>query len=262
MLAVAGSSNNTFDSRSDDKGPEPEGVAVGRVGARAYAFIALERIGGVMIYDVTEPRSAYFVDCVNGKEIRDFDQPVCWTVSSTGSWTSGVPNRAAGDLGPEGFALVSAKDSPNGVPLLIVGDEISGSARIFDCRSKQAHRPDRAEPAQQESDVQHQLRGGIEHDCTVRLGRIDVFSQDRRRIRNEGDGEQQQSIGIEEGLRRLRKRGQDPVLPRSGDEYGLQTDEVGHEGRPLLPQRSPQLVRRTYVAQVWHAQDRRPHRAA
>ncbi len=129
---VAGSSNNTFDSRSDDKGPEPEGVAVGRVGARTYAFIGLERIGGVMIYDVTDPRAAYFVDYVNGKEIRDFDAGVCTTVSSSGSCSSGVPNPEAGDLGPEGIAFVSAKDSPNGVPLLIVGNEISGSSRIYE----------------------------------------------------------------------------------------------------------------------------------
>jgi hypothetical protein len=130
--ADPGASNTTFDSRSDDKGPEPEGVVVGQVGDRTYAFIGLERIGGVMIYDVTDPRNAFYVDYVNGKDVRNFDEPVCTTVSATGGCTSGVPNPAAGDLGPEGLAFVRAVDSPNGRPLLIVGNEISGSTRIFE----------------------------------------------------------------------------------------------------------------------------------
>ena len=44
-----------FDNRSDDKGPEPEGVAVGKIDGRTYAFVGLERVGGVVVYDVTEP---------------------------------------------------------------------------------------------------------------------------------------------------------------------------------------------------------------
>ena len=129
---TAGSSNNTFDTRSDDKGPEPEGVVVGRVGDRTYAFVGLERIGGVMVYDVTDPRDAFYVTYVNGSDIRNFAQPVCTTVSGSGGCTSGVPNPLAGDLGPEGLAFVSAKDSPNGRPLLIVGNEISGSTRVYE----------------------------------------------------------------------------------------------------------------------------------
>src|SRR5262249_52463681 len=43
----------TFDTRSDNKGPEPEGVDIGVIGGRTYAFVVLERAGGVMIYDVT-----------------------------------------------------------------------------------------------------------------------------------------------------------------------------------------------------------------
>ena len=51
----------TFDSRSDNKGPEPEGVDVGVINGRTYAFVTLERAGGVMIYDVTDPANASFV---------------------------------------------------------------------------------------------------------------------------------------------------------------------------------------------------------
>jgi len=48
------SENNSFDSRSDDKGPEPKALQPGS-NDRTYAFIGLERIGGVLTYDVTDP---------------------------------------------------------------------------------------------------------------------------------------------------------------------------------------------------------------
>jgi hypothetical protein len=86
----------------------------------------------VMVYDVTDPRDAFYVTYVNGSDICNFAQPVCTTVSGSGGCTSGVPNPLAGDLGPEGLAFVSAKDSPNGRPLLIVGNEISGSTRVYE----------------------------------------------------------------------------------------------------------------------------------
>jgi len=58
-----------FDSRSDDKGPEPEGITIGHYDNRVYAFIGLERIGGIMVYDVTTPRSPEFIQYIN---TRDF----------------------------------------------------------------------------------------------------------------------------------------------------------------------------------------------
>ena len=51
----------SFDTRSDNKGPEPEGVDVGVIDGRTYVFVTLERAGGVMIYDVTDPANASFV---------------------------------------------------------------------------------------------------------------------------------------------------------------------------------------------------------
>jgi hypothetical protein len=107
--------NGSFDSRSDDKGPEPEGVAVGEVHGRRYAFIGLERVGGIVVYDVTDPRRPAWVQYVN---TRDFGgDPVAGT---------------AGDLGPEGLAFIPAGDSPNGRPLLAVGFEISGTTTLFE----------------------------------------------------------------------------------------------------------------------------------
>lgn len=106
--------NNSFDTRSDNKGPEPEGVVIGQVNGRAYAFIGLERIGGVMVYDITNPNAPAFVQYIN---TRDF------SASSVS---------AAGDLGPEGLEFVAAADSPTGKPLLIVAHEVSGTVAIFE----------------------------------------------------------------------------------------------------------------------------------
>ena len=102
-----------FDDRSDNKGPEPEALTIGAVGDRTYAFIGAERVGGVFVYDVTDPANASFVTYVNN---RDF---------STDEFA------AAGDLGPEGFAFVDKADSPNGEYLLIVGNEVSGTTTVY-----------------------------------------------------------------------------------------------------------------------------------
>jgi hypothetical protein len=105
----------TFDDRSDDKGPEPEGVVVGKVDGRQYAFVGLERVGGVMIFDVTRPDAARYVDYVNN---RDFS-------------VEDVETPEAGDLGPEGLVFIKADDSPTGQPLLVVGNEVSGTTTIY-----------------------------------------------------------------------------------------------------------------------------------
>ena len=102
-----------FDDRSDNKGPEPEALTIGKVGERTYAFIGAERVGGIFVYDVTDPANASFVTYVNN---RDF---------STDEFAN------AGDLGPEGFAFVDKKDSPNGEYLLIVGNEVSGTTTVY-----------------------------------------------------------------------------------------------------------------------------------
>lgn len=115
--------SNTFDNRSDDKGPEPEGVVVGRISGRDYAFIGLERIGGVVVYDISKPRAPFFVGYVNN---RDFAQQP--------ETAEGDSNPAAGDLGPEGLLFISAEDSPNGWPLLVVGNEISGTTTVWAIR--------------------------------------------------------------------------------------------------------------------------------
>ncbi|WP_373544695.1 choice-of-anchor I family protein [Chamaesiphon sp.] len=94
----------TFDTRSDNKGPEPEGVVVGVINNRTYAFIGLERTGDVIVYDVTTPTQPQFVQYLNTPE----------------------------DLGVEGLTFVSAADSPTGKPLLITAAEVSKTISVFE----------------------------------------------------------------------------------------------------------------------------------
>lgn len=112
--------NDSFDSRSDDKGPEPEGVALGRILRHTYAFIGLERVGGIMVYDITNPHKVRFVDYANH---RDF--------SVVAQLPDGSVNPLVGDLGPEGLTFIPARQSPNGKPLLVVGNEVSGTTTVF-----------------------------------------------------------------------------------------------------------------------------------
>ncbi len=104
-----------FDDRSDDKGAEPEGVTVGEVDGKTYAFIGLERIGGIMVYDVSDPTKPVFVDYVN-------------TVDFAGK----LADDTAGDIAPEGVAFISKADSPTGNALVVATFEDTGSTRIYE----------------------------------------------------------------------------------------------------------------------------------
>lgn len=115
----ASNSNNTLDNRSDDKGPEPEGVTVASLFGRTYIFVLLERIGGVMVYEAGDPAAPTFVQYINTRNLG-----------------AAVNTAAAGDLGPEAARVIPAESSPNGRPLLLVSNEVSGSLRVFEIAEK------------------------------------------------------------------------------------------------------------------------------
>ncbi len=93
-----------WDERSDDKGPEPEGIAVGVVAGRPYAFVGLERAGGgVMVYDLGNPRQPAFVGYF----------------------------RSDSDISPEGVLFIPAQDSPTGKALVVLTHEISNTTTIY-----------------------------------------------------------------------------------------------------------------------------------
>lgn len=95
-----------IDERSDDKGPEPEALAVGSIGRRTYAFVGLERAGGVMMYDITDPANSSFVQYLNTEDL--------------------------GDTSPEGIEFVPWWQSPTWKPLILVSFEVSGTTRVIE----------------------------------------------------------------------------------------------------------------------------------
>jgi hypothetical protein len=115
-------SESNLEGRSDDKGPEPENLTIGEVGGRTYAFVGLERVGGVIVYDITVPERSRFVTYVNN---RDF------SVSVEDAEDVDAALADAGDLGPEGLTFVPASQSPTHEPLLVVGNEVSGTTTVF-----------------------------------------------------------------------------------------------------------------------------------
>ena len=119
--------NAVLDDRSGKKGPEAEAVTTGVVDGRTYAFLALERTGGIMVYDVTEPSDSRYINYIN---TRDFETIIPGTeVYEDGEldkWVTG------GDVAPEGLEFVPASDSPTGNALLIVAFEVSGTVAVYE----------------------------------------------------------------------------------------------------------------------------------
>ncbi len=92
------------DTRSDNKGPEPETVTTGVIDGKLYAFVGLERAGGgVLVYDLANPRQPEFVQYFRGDE----------------------------DIAPEGLTFIPAESSPNGQPLLAVANEVSNTIALY-----------------------------------------------------------------------------------------------------------------------------------
>jgi hypothetical protein len=118
--------NNTGDSRSDDKGPEPEALAVGSVGGTRFLFVANERVGGIHVYNLADARSPRFIGYVND---RNFG--VSTTIPDQNGDGQPDPNPAAGDLGPESLVFVPAFDTPTGDAWLLMGSEVSGTVSIW-----------------------------------------------------------------------------------------------------------------------------------
>ena len=114
--------NFSFDDRSDNKGPEPEAVTVATASdGTPYAFVGLERIGGVMVFDLTDPTAPAFVQYVNARDFGVLD--VEGSVRGDG---------AVGDLGPESIVFIPAADNPNSQDdLVLVSNEVSGTVSIF-----------------------------------------------------------------------------------------------------------------------------------
>ena len=107
-----------LDGRSHKKGVEPESVSVLETNGKIYAVIGLERMGGIMVYDISDPDKAVYADYLN---VRGFSK----AVEEEDNGLSRL-----GDLGPEGICTVPAEDSPTGNAMILVANEISGTVTV------------------------------------------------------------------------------------------------------------------------------------
>jgi hypothetical protein len=82
---------------------------VAEINGSTYAFVSLERIGGVMLFNVDNPTQPVFVGYVNNRST---------TVSGP-------------DLGAEGIIIIPASDSPNGQTLVLLANEVSSTLSIY-----------------------------------------------------------------------------------------------------------------------------------
>jgi hypothetical protein len=105
----ADNESNTSKGRSRAKGPEPEGACLANINGRLYSFIGLERVGGVMVYNITNPAAPVFSDYKNSRSKTTYN----------------------GDHGPEGIIYLSDKNSPDGKHYILVANELSGTISIY-----------------------------------------------------------------------------------------------------------------------------------
>ncbi len=95
-----------FDTRSDDKGPEPEALAFGKIGGRDYLFVGAERQNGIFQIDITDLNNAF---------VEGYFNPISSSLDSGGAFIS-----------PESMSFLAAADNATGLDLLLVGFEGTG----------------------------------------------------------------------------------------------------------------------------------------
>jgi len=117
--------NGSADDRSDDKGTEPEAIEVAEINGRVFAFVGLERQGGIMVFDISNPEAPEYQSYLNN---RDFTAAVCTVVNEDSECDNDTYNSAAGDLGPESIEYFSRADSH----FIAVGNEVSGTTTVYE----------------------------------------------------------------------------------------------------------------------------------
>jgi Secretion system C-terminal sorting domain/Calx-beta domain len=100
----SGDASNTFDTRSDNKGPEIEAVTTGTINGVIYAFVGAERSGDIFVYDISNPNAPVFKQYIDSRL----------------------------DFGVEGLLFIPANQSPTGKALVIASSEISRTVSVYE----------------------------------------------------------------------------------------------------------------------------------
>ena len=130
--------DKSIDDRSGKKGPESESVTIGTVGEKTYAFVGLERVGGVMVYDITDPANSMFANYINS---RDYSGDI------------------AGDNSPEGLCFIPAGESWDGNAYLLAACEVSGTVAVYNTAANAAYDPGTDTPGDEQNPDDEQKPG-------------------------------------------------------------------------------------------------------
>lgn len=96
-------------NRSDDKGPEVEGIATAFINGNNYLFVSLERIGGVVLFNIDNPAAPVYSGYYNNR--------------------SAATNNP--DRGAEGIIYIRREASPNNKDIVILANEISSTLSVY-----------------------------------------------------------------------------------------------------------------------------------
>ncbi|MEM8956732.1 MAG: choice-of-anchor I family protein [Pseudomonadota bacterium] len=105
-----------FDNRSDNKGPEPEAVAIAEIEGRQVAIVGLERQNALVFFDVSDPTAPEFLKFINT------------TVPTDDATGEPFP---LSDLGPESIEVIAPEESESGLLEIAVANEVSGSVSLY-----------------------------------------------------------------------------------------------------------------------------------
>ncbi|WP_166314640.1 choice-of-anchor I family protein [Microbacterium excoecariae] len=133
LVFNSGHDDNEAESRSDAKGVEPENLTIGEVDGRTYAFIGFERLSGVVVYDITDPAAPTYSSYINNREFETSLGDAYEDLEDAGAGSEELAAlvNSVGDLGPEGLDFIAAADSPTGIPMVAVGNEVSGTTTLY-----------------------------------------------------------------------------------------------------------------------------------
>ena len=158
VLFNASNDNNNLKNRSDNKGPEPEGITIGQINGATYAFITLERIGGVITYDITNPLAPTFVSYNNNRT------------------TTGL----GGDLGPEGIIYINPTDSPNSTGLIVMANEVSATISVYQIMNNTLNSTDFSRTTNQFLAYPNPVKNGVVYFNTTTS--VSLFDSTGRKI--------------------------------------------------------------------------------
>lgn len=125
---------------------------MGTVNGRTYAFVGLERIGGVMICDITDPSAVTFRNYVNSR-----------------NYSADIYD----DVSPEGVIFVAAEQNSSGAPLVIASNEVSGTVCVT--------APDMDAPAEDDPSQPQPPKDEPSQPPGMRRSRTNPLRRNRRR---------------------------------------------------------------------------------